>query len=507
MAFCFLFLKNNISAYAAILLLCSLACANGRPQSISIPVNDAVMKITTALRSHDFDRALRLSNAALKQSPGDKRLLTLRGMTYSSLGKPDAAFADYRQVLKVSPDYLPALESAAQLEYAKDGSRAKPFLLRILKLHPEDTTAHAMLAVVDYKAKNCAGAVQNFQQAEALFTNQPDVLMEYGSCLVSLKRFSDATPVLQQVVDLSPENPVARYNLALDEWDADHADDAIQTLAPLLQSAAPPAFVLTLAADIHESKGDTQTALDLLRKAILAYPNEQEAYLDFANLSYNHGSFQVGIDMLNTGLTQLPRDADLYLYRGILYCKLGEAGKGISDFETANRLNPALPFATVAEGIAESQQHNSAEALATFRAEARRHPHNSLTQYLLAEALSRETKPEGSPEYREEIDAATLAVKLDPKLLQAHDLLATIYIAAGKPDLAIQQSRASLQVDPDDQQALYHLILATRGTGSKVEVSVLVKRLMTARNTEAQKSAKSPRLYQLVEQTPVAARQ
>ena len=423
------------------------------------------------------------------------------------MGKPDAALAAYQQALRVSPDYLPALEGAAQLEYGKGSSHAKPLLLHMLKLRPSDPTTHAMLAVVDYRAKDCQGAVEHFPQAGALLTNQPDALMEYGACLATLNRFTEAIPVLQQAVALAPDNAVAHYNLALGEWDANRADDALQALAPLLQSAAPPDYILTLAASIHESKGDTQTALELLREAILNHPKEKEAYLDLADLSYSHASFQVGIDMLNSGLTQLPGEADLYLYRGVLYCELGNTAKGTADFETANRLDPTLPFATVAEGVAKSQEHNFTEALATFRAEARRHPSNALTQYLLAEALSREGKPEGSPEYQEETNAAILAVKLDPKSLQARDLLATIYLQAGKADLVIQQSQAALQIDPNDQQALYHLILAMRKTNRKGEVPALVKRLMAARNLEAQKRAKLPKQYQLVEQAPSAAQE
>lgn len=185
---------------------------------------------------------------------------------------------------------------------------------------------------------------------------------------------------------------------------------------------------------------------------MLTHPAEKVPYLDFANFSYNHCSFQVGIDVLNSGLMHLSQDADLYQYRGILYCKLGDTAKGIADFETANRLDPALPFTTVAEGVAESQAHDSAGAVATFRAVARRRPRDPLTQYLFAEALFREDKPEGTPADNEEVKAVALAVKLDPSSSQARDLLATVYLQTGKIDLAIEQSQSALLSDPNDQQ-------------------------------------------------------
>ena len=98
-------------------------------------------------------------------------------------------------------------------------------------------------------------------------------------------------------------------------------------------------------------------------------------------------------------------------------------------------------------------------------------------------------------------------MKLDPQSLQAHDLLATTYLQVGKNDLAIQQCQAALRIDPNDQQALYHLILALRKTDKKDEISALVKRLMNARQTEAQQRTKQPKKYLLVEQGRVAAQE
>jgi len=52
---------------------------------------------------------------------------------------------------------------------------------------------------------------------------------------------------------------------------------------------------------------DTPRAVSLLRQAIIASPKNPKYYVDFATLSYNHDSYQVGIDMIDAGLTQLPK--------------------------------------------------------------------------------------------------------------------------------------------------------------------------------------------------------
>ena len=184
--------------------------------------------------------------------------------------------------------------------------------------------------------------------------------------------------------------------------------------------------------------------------------SEPQAYLQFAELTYDHGSPKIGIDFLNAGIAQLPHEARLYLVRGVLLCQLGEFTKASDDFQAANRIDPGLSYVDVAQGIVESQVHKPAEALAQFRAAAKEHPDEALTQYLLAEAVSQQEKPNTA----EEISAARRAVQLDPKLVAAHDLLAGMYLQQGDKHQAVAQSEASLAVDSKDQQALYHLILA-----------------------------------------------
>jgi tetratricopeptide (TPR) repeat protein len=236
----------------------------------------------------------------------------------------------------------------------------------------------------------------------------------------------------------------------------------------------------------------------LLRKAILSDPKNVDAYLDFANLSYDHASMQVGIDILNDGIGQLPNEARLYLVRGILYTQLGKFDEAAEDFETANRLDPKLSVLGAVQGLAASQQHKSVEARTAFRAAARAHPKDALTQYLLAEALSQESPHQGSSDYAEELVAAKRACDLDPSMVAAHDLLATIYLRDGHTSLAIEQSNAALAVDPKDQQAIFHLVLGLRKTGQKDQISALLKRLAALRNATQSEATQSKR-YQLQE--------
>lgn len=490
--------SNRVIIFWLLLACVSLTFAQAPPDQ------DEVRMISGALQSHDFAKALTLTQVALAAHPNNYRIWTLRGMATAGTGNLPLALTAYQHALKLAPEYLPALEGAAQSEFQIDQDAARPLLLKVLAQRSDDPTSHAMLGVLEYRNKNCSEAVVHFEKAARAIATQPAALTEYGSCLAVLQHDEDSVTIFAEALALDPSKSEARYNLALAQFNAHHSDDALATLQPLMESSPADGAALTLAAEILEAKDETPRAVELLRKAILANPKDVDAYLHIAALSFDHASPQVGIDVLSEGLTELPNEPRFYMVRGILQTQLGEFTHAAEDFEAASRIDPQLSFLGVAEGLVKSQQHLTSEALAKFRAAVRAHPNEAYAQYLLAEALQQDGQPSGSAGYKEEVEAATRAVKLDPHLLAARDLLSTMYFENGQTDLAIDESRAALAIDPNDQQAVYHLILGLRKTNQKDQIPALLNRMAKLReDTESdQKDRKRYRLYEA--QTPAS---
>lgn len=492
--------KSALSSFApriaacALILSSHLVCVHAQ-QPGAESNEETFHRVVVRMQHGDFADALKLCAQALRSDPKDYRMWTLRGMAYAGLHDKTSAQGAFETALKIAPYYLPALEGQAQLQYQSADDSARPFLLRILTLRPNDPTTHAMLAVLDYRKKDCSAAVLHFQQAETSISTQPDGLVMYGKCLVSLSRYDEAIPVLDKAISLDPAKLTTRYYLALCQWNIGRSADALSNLKPLMDQGAKSERVLELAAGIYESIGESQHAIDLLRQAILANPKNPDAYLQFAELTYEHGSPKIGIDFLNAGLTQLPHEARFYLVRGVLLCQTGEFEKALEDFQTANQMDPTLSYVDAAKGIVETQFYKPKEALAEFWAAAKAHPDEALTQYLLAEALSNQS----SPNDEESIEAAMRAVHLDPKMVAAQDLLAGIYLQKGEKKLAIAHSEAALAIDPNDQQALYHLALALRNTERKGEIPALIKKMSELKQAEKDETAPQKRLRQLYE--------
>ena len=112
---------------------------------------DQISLITSALRRQDFAKALELLRPALRQSPENAEFWAMQGAAYSGEGRTQDALASFRAALKISPDYLPALKGAIQIEYESGSKDAIPLLQRMLRVHPADQTSQAMLAVLEYQ--------------------------------------------------------------------------------------------------------------------------------------------------------------------------------------------------------------------------------------------------------------------------------------------------------------------------------------------------------------------
>jgi tetratricopeptide (TPR) repeat protein len=457
--------------------------------------------IGSAIRAGQFDHALELARQALKTAPNDVPVLTLEALAFKGLGQEQNALAAFHRALQLSPDYLAALEGAAQLEYAAGSDRAIPLLDHLLKLRPNEPTAHAMRAVMAWKHRDCETAVLHFEKGLPVAASQPDALTEFGICLVRLKKTGAAEDVFRQLVTKDPANRRARYSLASVEMLRQRNQEAIDSLRPLIEAADPDPEALALASSAYEAMGDTPKAVSMLRQAIVVNPRNASYYLDFAALSLAHTSYEAGIQMVNAGLELLPDSPKLHLARGILSVQLGQIDQADADFATSERLDPEQPGAPAARVLKYLQQNNMEEALKTVHEEMAGRPNDGFLYYLLAEVLNWQGPPVGTSEFQKALDAASTAVRLQPDLTLARNLLSRLYLDAGQVNLAIQQCRLVLRDNPQEPVALYRLMRALKTTGNPEDakqIPDLLRRFNQARQLAGKQAAQENR-YKLVE--------
>jgi tetratricopeptide (TPR) repeat protein len=471
-----------------LVLSCAFSQTAGAPDPIAL-----------ALQNRQFEKALELLRPALQRSPVNAELWAMQGAAYAGEGRKKDALASFRAALKISPDYLPALQGAIQIEYESGSRDAILLLQRVLRDHPADQTSQGMLAVLEYQQGNCAAAVVHFEKSGALFDSRPDGLHAYAACLVKLRQLDKAVEVLRRTLALSPQDGRERHLLAAVQLMAHQPQDALSTLQPMLQESNADVETLELASRAYEDSKDTPQAVSALRQAILLDPKNVNLYMDFANLSSAHDSFQVGIDVVSDGVVQLPNAAPLFLARGVLYVQLAQYDKAEADFEMAHELDPHQSLSAAAQGLLAEQQNNLEGALATVQARLSEKPNDPVLLYLRADFLSQQGVEPGTPEFQLAMRSATRAVSLRPGLSGARTALAKLDLQAGRYQEAVEQCRKALEQDPKDQTALYHLIQGLRKTGDKAEIPDLLKRLAQLRKQTAHEESQRYQ-YKLVEE-------
>jgi tetratricopeptide (TPR) repeat protein len=465
------------------------------------PANSAA-PISEALRAREYDKAIELSQTALRTSPNDAQLWTLQGIAYASKGDAKQALAAFQSALKISPDNLGALAGASQIAYQTGNPGAIPLLNRLLRQRPEEPTAHAMLAVLEYRAGNCAEAVPHFEKAGQLVDTQVDALHAYASCLVKLKQYKEAAATFQRAVNLQPQDPKELQALASIQLMAHEPQNALATLKPLLEGSAVTPGSLQLASKAYEDAGDTPQAVSTLRQAILMDPRDTSLYLDFATLCLNHQSFQVGIDVVTEGISLQPKADELYVARGVLYVQLAQYDQAEADFQKANDLNPKQSMSVAAQGLAAVQANDLDHALASVQEKLAKKPNDPMLLYLQADVLSQKGLDPGTPDFDLAMRSVKQAVSLQPNLASARTLLAKLYMQSGQYQNAIDECRKALQNDPKDQTAVYRLIQALRNTGQTKEIPDLLKQLAQLREQATQEERDRNRYKLLEEGTP-----
>lgn len=458
---------------------------------------DRIASIAAALREQQYKQALQMLHSALHDEPDNAELWTMQGVACSGLGNEKEAIDAFRHAVRLSPDAIPALQGEAQIAFDNGDAAGIPVLKHLLRLRPDDLTSHAMLAVLEFQQGDCNGAVVHFEKAASLIASKVAALHAYGICLVKLRQFDRAADVFQDSLALHPEDRRERQVTASVQLMAHQSTAAIATLNPLL-STTPDVASLELASAAYEDAHDTEKAVDTLRQAIILDPHDVRLYVDFAALSAAHQSFQVGINVVNDGISLQPNAAQLYFARGMLYVQLAEYVKAQADFDKAYQLDPNQSLTAAAQGLTAVQQNDLTHALSGVEQKLTRTPHDPLLLYLRADILAQQEPDPDSAEFKEAMRSAQEAVKLRPALEPARSVLAKLYLQNDQYSEAAEQCQKALELDPRDQGALYRLIQALRKTDRKGEIPALLKQLSSLRQ-QATRDEREQNRYKLVE--------
>jgi tetratricopeptide (TPR) repeat protein len=491
---------ESVQVALAVLALV-LAGSNAQGAVPQSQQGSTMTEIQSLIRSKQYDRAVVLASANLEKTPTDYRLWTVQGIALSLKGDTSRALDSFDQAIHLAPNYTPALKGEVQVLFQSGNKRAIPLLERILKADPRDPTAHEMLANLERRSGDCSSANEHFQLAGEAISNHRESLEAYGYCLFETKQPEKAIPVFEQLAAILPDRTYPKYDLAVVQVASKQYGAATKTLEPLLTDDQKDPDLFSLASQAYEATKNTPRAVALLRQAIVLSPKTPGYYAAFAALCLEHDSFQVGIDMMNVGLTYIPDDPSLYLSRGLLHVELAQFDNAEADFSRVEKLSSFQGLGSYALDLTEVQRNNPEQAVAAVHSQLKTHPDDPLLNYFLAQSLMNQSPDVESEAFKEAMSAALRAEKVKPDYVPVHDLLAAIYMHAGQYPQAIDECREALRYDSSDETATYHLLIALKHSGDTTELGALSKRLAQL-HRESLQHENERKSFRLVEASP-----
>ncbi len=474
-----------------LILLVAVWCSAASAQSDGL---EAVMR---ALRSKQYEQALHLLERLVESDSGDPRVWTLHGMALAAVGQPRESLASYRKALDQQPDYLPALQGAAEIEYRNGDSQAKARLEKILALQPDNATAHGMLAAILFEQEDCASAVDHFAKIEATASRNAVALSQYGQCLFLVHRADEAANVFRQLLASQPEDKSVRYNLGVSLYETRHYTEAIQVLRPLADATKPDSDVLSLIADAYEANQETPRALSTLQKAVELYPREERHYIGLAELCSQHGAYDLGLEILSVGTKNMPGSSRIPTMRGVIQAQVGRYEEAEAAFQRAAQLSPDPEPATLGLTVAMQQTGRLAESIELLRKQVEKNPTDATTQLMLGQALIKNGAEPGEEDFHEARAALLRSIELDPNVAAARVELGKLYLKSADLDNSIAQFQQALALDPSERTATYQLMVALRKAGRAQEAAALARKVRAQLQREKAEEVERNR-YQLV---------
>jgi len=459
---------------------------------------------------HEFTAAIAQLDQQLTATPGDLKALNLYGIALTGAGRRDAANARFREALALDPAFSPALKNLGVNEY--DAGRyadARAHFTQALKLAPADEVVHLYLGELDYRAKKTATALAHYEKTGTRFAQNPVWTAHYGAALIAAGRTKDALAVLERIPASDPaalfdagvvlgqagahveaarffgaarkgyKDPYAAgFNQALMLVDAGDDAGAVRVAQELITEGKAAAELYNLASRALVRLGRIDEAYDALRQATRLEPKAPENYVDLATICVEHDNFDLGLEIVDIGLGELPQSWVLRLQRGVLLAMKGLMTDAEKEFETARRLAPvqAVPYAAL--GMVWIQGGQTEKAVEVLRAELpRRKDH--VVPYIFAVALLRSGVEAASPAAAEAVAALRASIRANPSFAPAHAELGRLLLKRDEPDAAISELEKATTLDPASTPALYALSQAYRKKGDTARAQALLSRVST----------------------------
>lgn len=195
------------------------------------------------------DLSIRTAQDLARTAPQSIAAHKLNAEALEMQGKWDPAQLEYEGILEKEPNtpgihfLLGRLLLSRPDADAKATDRAKQEFLKELQIDPNNAGAAYVLGELARRDENWDEAIARFSQAAKLDSTFAEAYLQWGFCLMTVKRYEEAIAPLRSAERLTPGNPAVHFALGTALIQTGHKEEADAEFAihRSLDSSTPPA--------------------------------------------------------------------------------------------------------------------------------------------------------------------------------------------------------------------------------------------------------------------------
>jgi tetratricopeptide (TPR) repeat protein len=270
------------------------------------------------------------------------------GVAMQKQGNLERAETEWREALRLNPDFLDAQRSIADAAMLQgDMNTLEDAANQMIRLQPGSPDGYALRALANINRKHYVEAEQDVRRAIAVSPQNAFGYLQMGNLRFAQKQYSDAAKAYQDALDRNANSTDALRGLVNAYVAEKQVDKAISLVnVQIGKSPNNSNFYSLLGAVLFHSKRDLSGAEAALEKSAALDSHNYDALIQLCEVRAAKGETDQAIATGEQSLKDNPRQPNLDVLMGNLYESKSDWKKAEGAYQNALALNSQNPMAS-----------------------------------------------------------------------------------------------------------------------------------------------------------------
>jgi len=293
------------------------------------------------LQIGEKEKAKELLQKSIKLQPNDEDAYFFLGELLKEDENLESALTLYSELLTLDPKNFATLLTLASIEEKMlNYIKAEQYFTQLLKYHPNNSKAYEQYGNYLYRTKRVEEAAKQYQNAEILDLNNPEIKFKLGIIYLENKEPEKAIEKFDHILSTKSTNVAALYYKALALIELENYSDAGNILNSLSGSTEYFDRAIIQSAYILEKQDKYPEAKEHMEKAYADYPGNVNITNYLGAIYRKKENYKSAIELYNGFLSKNPNNEAILYSLAVTNFSAGKETESIKVMKDLLELNP-----------------------------------------------------------------------------------------------------------------------------------------------------------------------